>query len=98
MSAAQRSGTNADPEADIPDEFSNESLPEFPLAVFPPAVQDWAESCARYYQVPVDMPATMALMAAMTAAMHLRVRIHRNWEDPLVWQAVLCAAPSERKT
>jgi hypothetical protein len=68
------------------------------VEVLPPALRDWAEAEAAFHQVPVTMSAVFALQASMTAAIHLSVKIRDGWEEPCVWQSLLVASPSERKS
>lgn len=87
-----------DEEYSEPDEIKTESAVSFPLDVLPEELRDWALAESRFNQVPPSMAATFALMAAMVASVHLSVRIRDGWEEPVVWQAILIASPSERKS
>ena len=81
-----------------PDPIRTEAAVPFPLEVLPEELREWSIAQARFNQVPASMAATFALMAAMTASIHLSVRIREGWEEPVVWQAILIASPSERKS
>lgn len=81
-----------------PDPIKTEAAVPFPLGVLPEELREWAIAEARFNQVPSSMSAMFALMAAMTASIHLSVRIREGWEEPVVWQAILIASPSERKS
>jgi len=81
-----------------PDPIKTEQAVPFPLGVLPEELREWAIAEARFNQVPSSMSAMFALMAAMTASIHLSVRIREGWEEPVVWQAILIASPSERKS
>lgn len=81
-----------------PDPIRTEAAVPFPLGVLPEELREWAIAEARFNQVPSSMSAMFALMAAMTASIHLSVRIREGWEEPVVWQAILIASPSERKS
>lgn len=81
-----------------PDPIKTEQAVPFPLGVLPEELKEWAIAEARFNQVPPSMSAMFALMAAMTASIHLSVRIREGWEEPVVWQAILIASPSERKS
>jgi replicative DNA helicase len=81
-----------------PDPIRTEAAVPFPLGVLPEELREWAIAEARFNQVPPSMSAMFALMAAMTASIHLSVRIREGWEEPVVWQAILIASPSERKS
>ncbi len=82
----------------LPDTLREEAAAAFPLGVLPKELHDWARAVAVFNQVPPSMPATFALMAAMTAAAHLNVQIRPGWEEPCVGQILLIASPSERKS
>jgi hypothetical protein len=47
----------------------------FPIEVFPEAIRVWAEATAEFTQTPITLAATAALMACMTAGIHLSVLV-----------------------
>ena len=89
---------DAEPEYSPPDPLSEEAAAPFPRGVLPPELQRWVEAVAVFNQVPPTMPATFALMAAMTAAIDKNVQIRPGWVEPCVGQLLLIASPSERKS
>jgi len=93
-----QSGIHAATEYAEPDPIRTEAAVPFPLDVLPSELKQWALAESRFNQVPPSMAAMFALMASMTASIHLSVRIREGWEEPVVWQAMLIASPSERKS
>jgi len=86
------------PERDLPDELYRDAAMPFPIDVLPEELRTWALASAHFNQVPKSMAATYAIMAAMTASIHLNVQFRVGWTEPVVCQMLLAAAPSERKS
>lgn len=98
MRAKAELAPEREPERDPPDPLREEAAAAFPIAVFPEELQRWVKAVAVFNQVPPSMPATFALMAAMTAAADKNVQIRPGWVEPCVGQILLIASPSERKS
>lgn len=94
----RKATTKPEPEHDTPDPLQDEASIPFPLEVLPEELRRWSQAAAVFNQVPASMPATFALMAAMTAAVHMSVQIRPGWVEPCVGQILLIASPSERKS
>lgn len=81
-----------------PEELVAAAGVSFPVEVLPDVVRKWAMAESMGRQVPVEMPATFAIMAMMSAAIQCDVQIGPGWREPCVSQMMLVAAPSQRKS
>lgn len=75
------------------------TLAELPPELFPPFLRAWIEATATAYQVPAELPASMALSAFSTAVGgRWRVRVAADWYEELsVWMATVLPS-GERKS
>ncbi|MFN7990516.1 MAG: YfjI family protein [Thermoanaerobaculia bacterium] len=74
-------------------------LPDFPLEALPPALRDFADELAKTVQVPVDLPASLALAAAaVPVARRYVVAVGRTHEEPTNLYVVGALEPGTRKT
>jgi DNA polymerase I-like protein with 3'-5' exonuclease and polymerase domains len=75
------------------------ALPLFPVDILPPWVGDWATAAAVALQVPVDLPATLALAACSAGVAQKVVAVPRpGWAEPVNTYWVTALPPSDRKT
>jgi hypothetical protein len=73
-------------------------LPTFPDHVFPPWLRDHVRAVASDIQVPVDLPAVIALAAlAATANRRVQVGLH-NWAENLNLYLVVASPPGQGKS
>ncbi len=79
--------------------FEGQKLPTFPTAALPAVLRNWTHSLATACQVPVDLPATMALgVASFAACRAARVEVTADWSEPCNLYLVTAMAPGERKS
>jgi replicative DNA helicase len=99
--AAKRSTNGAGDSEPWPDPepFDALDLPTFPVDAFSPWLRNWTLAEAQFAQVPVDLPAAIALAAASLAvARRFDVRVRGGWGEPCnLWVAV-AMPPGERKS
>lgn len=79
--------------------FGPGDLPAFPVEVLPPALRDYATAVGEAVQVPVDMPAVLAL-AAVAACVQRRliVEVRDGYVEPLSLFVAVVSEPGTRKT
>ncbi len=89
----------ADPEWGEPEPFDAVDLPAFPVDELSPWMRDWANAQAVFTQVPVDLPACLALgTASLAAARYYSLKVREGWPEPTnLWIAV-AMPPAERKS
>lgn len=76
-----------------------QALPAFPSAVLPSWLRSWVEHQARALQVPVDLPALLALSTVSTAVARSReVEIRRGWVEPLNIYTLVALPSGTRKS
>lgn len=74
-------------------------LPQFPTHVLPGWVTDMAHGVADELQVPVDLPAMLALSALSTlAAGRVKVAVNPSWEEPVNLYLVTAMPPGAGKS
>lgn len=74
-------------------------LPEFPLETLPTAIRDFVGAVAHSIQVPIDLPAMLALGSlAAVAARRFVVRVKEDYYEPSNLFVACAAEPGERKT
>jgi replicative DNA helicase len=82
-----------------PERFGATHLPAFPVEVLPPWLRDWVSASAEFAQVPVDLPASVALsVASLGSARIFDVEVRSGWSEPTnIWTAVVLRS-GERKS
>jgi hypothetical protein len=82
--AAARKAEPWEPPIPLP---SAEYGPAFPIEALPAAIRDYAVSVAAHMQVPVDLPAMIALgVCGGALARHVEVEVKPDWLEPLnIW-------------
>ena len=92
-------GTDRSGEWDEPEFFDSVNLPAFPCEALPPWMAEWVEAEALSCQVPVDLPAAIALTCASVAvARRFHVRVRRDWTEPANLWTATALPPGERKS
>ena len=82
-----------------PELFGSVTLPPFPVEVLSPWLRDWAVATAESRQVPVDMPALLALASCSLAVSRgIDVQVTDAWKETTNLWVVYAAAPGERKS
>lgn len=75
------------------------TLPPFPVQVFPDWITDFAAEVAEDLQVPIDLPASLALGALSTlAAGRVKVNVHGRWTEHANLYLVIAMPPSTGKS
>ena len=75
------------------------ALPPFPVHVLPPWVTDYCDEVADDLQVPIDLPAMLALGALSTlTAGHLKVNVRGRWSEHTNLYLVVAMPPSTGKS
>jgi Protein of unknown function (DUF3987) len=82
-----------------PERLDGGPLPRLDPADLPCPVREWAEAIAAAYQVPLELPAGMAL-AALSAAVagKVRVRVDADWIEELCLYVAVVLPSGERKS
>lgn len=76
-----------------------DSLPTFPVEVFPDWIADQVRQVARELQVPVCLPAMLAMVALSTcAAKRADVYVTRSWREQLCLYIVVALPPGAGKS
>ena len=84
-------------EAPLP--FVEIAGPPFPSGIFARDVQEFVDAEAEALQVPVDLPACLALgVGAAAAAGRCKVRLTQDWAEPLNHFVVVVLPSGERKS
>lgn len=79
--------------------FGSAELPEFPTEALPGPVRALVEAVAEALQVPVDLPAMLALgVLAAAAAKRVVVRPGPDWLEPVNLYTAVALPPGERKS
>lgn len=74
-------------------------VPAFPVASLSPMLHEWCLAQAEFSQVPVDLPACIALAATSLATMRrFRVQVRRGWEEASALWLVVALDSGERKS
>lgn len=74
-------------------------LPAFPVEVLPSWLREWVTAEAEALQVPVDLPAMLALaVCAAAVAGRVAVRVRDGWVEPANLYVVVALPPGERKS
>lgn len=74
-------------------------LPAFPVQALPVALRDWVLTCADFFQVPVDLPAILALaVVSAVCAKKARVVVRPDREEPINLYLMTVLPPGSRKT
>ena len=85
-------------EEPVPLGAGTKELPTFPDHVFPPWLRDHIRAVAEDIQVPVDLPATIAL-AALAATTGRRIEVGlNNWAENLNLYLVVASPPGQGKS
>ena len=85
--------------APIPLGSQKQRLPTFPVHVFPEWISDQAHAVATELQMPVDLPANLALIALATiAAKATSVSVINRWAEPLNVYIAVAMPPSAGKS
>lgn len=85
------------PEWEAPQPFHSVDVPNFPIEALPPRIRSYVEQEAEAKQVPVDLPACLALGAiAGAVAGKYKVKLSDDWSEPLNL-FIVCALPSGEK-
>lgn len=88
--------TWADP---VPIGGGYDSLPEFPIEVFPDWIRRHVEQVARELQAPVDLPAMLAVVALATcASKRAEVWLTATWREQLCLYVVVALPPGAGKS
>jgi len=78
---------------------SAERLPGFPVEALPPAVRAFVTQLADSLEVPVDLPAVLALGALASASQgKYEAQARRDWREPLNLYLAVALDSGERKT
>jgi len=87
-------------EAPRPQPLADEiKLPPFPVEALPGVLRTWVEAQATALQVPVDMPAAVALGAVAAAcAGRFSAQPRPGWTEPLNLYIIAAAASADRKS
>ena len=92
----------ADPKWEQPLRLGHFALPRFPLDAFPTELCAFREFCAavaKSYQVPVDLPAMLALSVAGAAlSKKIVVKNDEDWSEPVNLFVVVAMQSGERKS
>jgi len=84
---------------DPPVPLGGADTPEFPVGLLPGWLAAFATEVARAQQVPVDLPAVLALAAVATAAGgRLVVEVRPGWREPANVYLAVVLPPGERKS
>lgn len=93
--------TRQQPDAEwaAPIKFEQPARPEFPVEVFPPWIRTFVSEVAEALQVPVDLPAMLALVV-LAAALSKKAIIRRDnsWVEPLNIYVIVVLPPASRKS
>lgn len=85
--------------APIPLGSQKQQLPTFPVQVFPEWITDQAQAVATELQMPVDLPANLALIALATlASKATTVTVIGRWVEPLNVYIAVAMPPSAGKS
>ncbi len=87
---------------DLPIPLGRFDLPDFPIEAFPQqlcALCEFCASVANSYQVPVDLPALLALSVAGAAlAKRIELEVQPDWWEPVNLFTVIVLESGERKS
>lgn len=73
--------------------------PEFPVEALPDAIRGYVREVAESYQVPVDLPASLALaVCAAASAGRLTVHAGGDWREPTNLYVAVAMVSGERKS
>lgn len=73
--------------------------PEFPVDNLPKVLKDMVKEVCNSYQVPLDLPGTLALISCSAAlGKQYRVQITEDWSEPTNLYAAVCMPPASRKS
>ncbi|HEV3193380.1 MAG TPA: YfjI family protein [Polyangiaceae bacterium] len=82
-----------------PEPFDTLDLPTFPADALSPWLRDWSRAAAEFAQVPIDLPAAIALGAASLAvSRRFDVQVRPGWQEPCNLWIVVAVPPGERKS
>ncbi len=82
-----------------PERFDNQELPVFPVHALAPWMREWTGAEATFCQVPVDLPACMALATtSLAVARTTHVQVRDGWKEPTNLWITLALPPGERKS
>jgi replicative DNA helicase len=85
--------------APIPLGSQKQQLPTFPVEVFPDWIAEQAQAVADELQMPVDLPANLALIALATvAARAATINVSGRWTEPLNVYIAVAMPPSAGKS
>lgn len=99
--SATASTTSAEPEPwEEPIPLGDEGTPApFPLDCLPPVLADWASAQATALQIPVDLPALVAMcVCGAGLARKVEVAVRPGWREPLNLFAAIALPVGERKS
>jgi hypothetical protein len=83
----------------VPVALGGADTPAFPVSVLPGWLRGFVTETARAQQVPVDLPAVLALAAVATGAGgRVVVEVSPGWREPLNIYAAVVLPPGERKS
>jgi hypothetical protein len=84
---------------DVPVALGGADTPAFPVDLLPGWRRGFATETARAQQVPVDLPAVLALAAVATSAGgRVVVEVRSGWREPLNIYTAVVLPPGERKS
>jgi hypothetical protein len=96
---ATATDTGDDWPAPIPVGVASEVPPAFPIDVFPAWIADHVAQVAKELQVPVDLPAALAIVGlAVCCAKRAEVWVTRTWREPLCLYVVVAMPPGAGKS
>lgn len=75
------------------------AVPTFPAEALPPVLRDWSIATAEAIQVPVDLPAVLALgVCSFGASRIVSVQAMPSWREPVNLYLAVAMSPGERKS
>jgi hypothetical protein len=83
----------------VPEPLDAASLPPFPVDAFPAWLRDWVSAEASFCQVPIDLPASVAIATvSLAAARAYQVQVRAGWTEPMNIWTLTGLPPGERKS
>ena len=91
--------TPAPPEWETPVPLDVGYGPPFPVAALPPVLGDYVQAVAAFAEVPLDLPAVLALCTVAAAVQRkTRVTVRHEYREPLNLYGVVALPPGSRKS
>jgi hypothetical protein len=84
---------------EVPIPFDDFEVPIFPVDTLPPWMASWCEAEATALQVPIDLPAVLALSTvSLSISKHIAVEIKPGWQEPTNIYVAVGLGPGEGKS